>query len=175
MKISLQIFKNNVLTLPVYFQLTSSRWRCGSLGMCFFIQDQQWTCWSVGETMKKLERGQIRDFSLNVDDHQHIRGRWCHKPVLAEAYNAAIILIAPPLVQHAGVDNMSDGNVQVIGTQMLQQFKGLVPCCLTHQERPESFTSLNQFRTWRGRKLYRSKNVCPNLRPLRLWEILEDL
>lgn len=42
--------------LPVYFQLTSSRWRCGSLGMCFRIQDQQWTCWSVGDTMKKLGR-----------------------------------------------------------------------------------------------------------------------
>lgn len=41
---------------PVYFQLTSSRWRCGSLGMCFFIQDQQWTCWSVGEMIKKLKR-----------------------------------------------------------------------------------------------------------------------
>lgn len=46
---------------PVYFQLTSSRWRCGSFGMCFFIQDQQWTCWSVGETMKKLERRQMSE------------------------------------------------------------------------------------------------------------------
>lgn len=42
--------------LPVYFQLTSSRWRCGSLGICFLIHDQQWTCWSVGEMMKKLQR-----------------------------------------------------------------------------------------------------------------------
>ncbi|KAF3832259.1 hypothetical protein F7725_025924 [Dissostichus mawsoni] len=32
---------------PIRFRaLTSSRWRCGSLGMCFFIQAQQWTCWS---------------------------------------------------------------------------------------------------------------------------------
>lgn len=33
--------------------------------MCFFIQDQQWTCWSVGETMKKLERRHICEVTLN--------------------------------------------------------------------------------------------------------------
>lgn len=42
-------------TLPVYFQVTSSRSRLLSSGMCFLSQAQQWTCWSVGEIMKKLE------------------------------------------------------------------------------------------------------------------------
>lgn len=50
---------------PVYFQLTSSRWSCGSLGMCFLIQDQQWTCWSVGEMMKKLETREPEDVNHN--------------------------------------------------------------------------------------------------------------
>lgn len=42
--------------LPVYFQVTSSRTRLLSSGRRFFSQDQQWTCWSVGEIMKKLEQ-----------------------------------------------------------------------------------------------------------------------
>lgn len=42
-------------TLPVYFQVTSSKSRLLSSGMCFLSQAQQWTCWSVGEIMKKLE------------------------------------------------------------------------------------------------------------------------
>lgn len=43
--------------LPVYFQVTSSRMRLLSSGMYFFSQAQQWTCWSVGEIMKKLKVG----------------------------------------------------------------------------------------------------------------------
>lgn len=41
--------------LPVYFQVTSSRIRLLSSGMYFLSQAQQWTCWSVGEIMKKLK------------------------------------------------------------------------------------------------------------------------
>lgn len=53
--------------------------------------------------------------------------RW-YKPVLAEADHAAVVLIASPVIQHAGVDNMPNRNIQVIGTQMLQQVQGLVTC-----------------------------------------------
>lgn len=84
--------------------------------MCFFIQDQQWTCWSVGETMKKLERGQICDVILNAHGQLHVCSRWCHKPVLAEAYHAAVVLIASLLIQHPGVDYVSNRDIQVIGT-----------------------------------------------------------
>lgn len=42
--------------LPVYFQVTSSKTRLLSSGRRFFSQVQQWTCWSVGEIMKKLEQ-----------------------------------------------------------------------------------------------------------------------
>ncbi len=52
----------------------------------------------------------------------------CYKPVLAETDHAAVVLIASPLIQHAGVDDMSDRNIQVVGTQMLQQVQGLVTC-----------------------------------------------
>lgn len=51
---------------------------------------------------------------------------WCYQPVLAGADHAAVVLVASPLIQHAGVDDMSDGNIQVVGTQMLQQVQGLV-------------------------------------------------
>lgn len=50
----------------------------------------------------------------------------CHKPVLAESDHTAVILIASPLIQHAGVDDMSNWNIQVVCTQMLQQVQGLV-------------------------------------------------
>lgn len=42
--------------LPVYFQVTSSTVRLLSSGKRSFSQAQQWTCWSVGEIMKKLEQ-----------------------------------------------------------------------------------------------------------------------
>lgn len=48
------------------------------------------------------------------------------KPVLADANHAAVVLVASSLVQHAGVDDVSDGDVQVVSTQMLQQLQGLV-------------------------------------------------
>lgn len=113
---SLKVLNTGAVGLPVYFQLTSSRWSCGSLGLCFFIQDQQWTCWSVGETMKKLERRQICEVVLNGHCHVRVCGRWCHKPVLAEAHHAAVVLIASLLIQHACVDDMSNRDIQVIGT-----------------------------------------------------------
>lgn len=50
----------------------------------------------------------------------------CYSPVLAEADHAAVVLIASPLIQHAGVDDVSNRNIQVIGAQMLQQVQGLV-------------------------------------------------
>lgn len=50
----------------------------------------------------------------------------CHKPVLAEADHAAVILVASPLIQHASVDDMSNRDIEVVGTQMLQQVQGLV-------------------------------------------------
>lgn len=49
------------------------------------------------------------------------------EPVLAQAYHAAVILVAPSLVQHARVDDVSYGNIQVIRTQPLEQLQGLVP------------------------------------------------
>lgn len=61
----------------------------------------------------------------------------CFKPVFAETDHAAVVLIASPRIQHAGVDNVSNRNIQVIGTQMLQQLQGLVPRWLRYQERPE--------------------------------------
>lgn len=42
--------------LPVYFQVTSSMVKLLSSGKWFFSQAQQWTCWSVGEIIKKLEK-----------------------------------------------------------------------------------------------------------------------
>jgi len=42
--------------LPVYFQVTSSIVKLLSSGKWFFSQAQQWTCWSVGEIIKKLEK-----------------------------------------------------------------------------------------------------------------------
>lgn len=69
--------------LPVYFQVTSSMVRLLSSGKRFFSQAQQWTCWSVGEIMKKLEQtnwnqetmnGQPRDdsvHSLSTNDWSH--------------------------------------------------------------------------------------------------------
>lgn len=50
----------------------------------------------------------------------------CHKPVLAEADHAAVIFIASPLIQHASVDDMSNRDIKVVGTQMLQQVQGLI-------------------------------------------------
>ena len=50
------------------------------------------------------------------------------KPVLAEADHAAVIFIASPFIQHAGVDDVSNRNIQVIGTETLQQLQGLIPC-----------------------------------------------
>lgn len=41
--------------LPVYFHVTSSTVRLLSSGKRSLSQAQQWTCWSVGEIMKKLE------------------------------------------------------------------------------------------------------------------------
>lgn len=136
----LQNLNNGAVCLPVYFQLTSSRWRCGSVGMCFFIQDQQWTCWSVGEIMKKLERRQKCEFFFMVSCVSVAYLSGCHKPVLAEADHAAVILVASPLIQHAGVDDMSNRDIEVVGTQMLQQVQGLVLRWLGHQDRPKSFT-----------------------------------
>lgn len=52
--------------------------------------------------------------------------RW-FKPVLAEADHAAVVLIAASFIQHASVNDMSNRNIQVVGTQMLQQLQGLVP------------------------------------------------
>lgn len=46
--------------------------------------------------------------------------------VLAEAHHAAVVLVAPSLVQHAGVDDVAHWHVQVIGTQVLQQLQRLV-------------------------------------------------
>lgn len=96
--------------------------------MCFFIQDQQWTCWSVGEMMKKLEGGQ-KCFYMVVGNCMSIEllPRCC-KPVFAEADHAAVVLIASPLIQHAGVDDVSDWNIQVVSAQMLQQIQCLVLC-----------------------------------------------
>lgn len=51
----------------------------------------------------------------------------CFKPVFAETDYTAVVLIASPLIQHAGVDNVSNRNIQVISAQMLQQLQGLVP------------------------------------------------
>lgn len=78
--------------------------------------------------MKKLDRGQTCElFSMvTVICMSEVLFPTCHKPVLAEANHAAVILITSPLVQHAGVDDVSNRNIQVVGTQMLQQVQGLV-------------------------------------------------
>lgn len=47
-------------------------------------------------------------------------------PVLAEAHHAAVILVPAPFVQHAGVDDVAHGDVQVVGTQVLQQLQRLI-------------------------------------------------
>lgn len=46
----------------------------------------------------------------------HACSKWRHKPVLAEAYHAAVVLIASFLIQHAGVDDVSNRDIQVVGT-----------------------------------------------------------
>ncbi len=61
------------LVWPVYFQLTSSRWSWGSLGMCFLIQDQQWTCWSVGEMMKKLKKPENQSIINTPANSQEVK------------------------------------------------------------------------------------------------------
>lgn len=75
--------------------------------------------------MKKL-RGEEESLSLFSTVAFGRRG-WSHRPVLAEAHDAAVILITPLCIQHPGVNDMSDGDVQVIGTEVLQQLQGLVP------------------------------------------------
>ena len=60
--------------LPVYFQVTSSMVRLLSSGKRFFSQAQQWTCWSVGEIMKKLEQTNRNQETMNgqpQDDSVH--------------------------------------------------------------------------------------------------------
>jgi len=69
-----------------------------------------------------------------VSKVQGLRG---YKLVLADAGNAAVVLIASSLIEHTGVDDMSNGDVQVVGTQMLQQVQRLAIHRLGHQDRPQ--------------------------------------
>lgn len=87
--------------------------------------------------MKKLQGGYARVIKEIRDRSEDCRRR-NHPPVLAESNHAAVVLIPAPLVQHASVDDVSDRNVQIVSTQMLQQLQGLVPRCLTHQGKAES-------------------------------------
>lgn len=63
--------------LPVYFQVTSSMVRLLSLGKRFFSQAQQWTCWSVGEIMKKLEDKNQNQETIKLDSHRMIQFILC--------------------------------------------------------------------------------------------------
>lgn len=63
--------------LPVYFQVTSSMVRLLSLGRRFFSQAQQWTCWSVGEIMKKLEEKNQNQETMKLDSHRMIQFILC--------------------------------------------------------------------------------------------------
>lgn len=49
------------------------------------------------------------------------------EPVFAQANHAAVVLVAPSLVEHARVDDVSYRNIQVIRAQLLEQLQGLVP------------------------------------------------
>lgn len=56
-------------------------------------------------------------------------GRWGTwvSPALAQACDTAVVLIAPALVEHAGVHDVAHRHVQVVGEEVLKDFQGLVP------------------------------------------------
>lgn len=88
--------------------------------------------------MKKLDSKQkkkILSLRHMLHIHRATAQACCVWPVLAEADHAAVVLVAAPLVQHAGVDDVSDGNIQVIGAQVLEQLQSLIACWLNHQDR----------------------------------------
>lgn len=78
--------------------------------------------------MKKLEKGQTGESfqMVSVSRMSLLLFLRCSKPVFAETDHAAVVLIASPLIQHASVDNVSNRNIQVVSTQILQQLQGLV-------------------------------------------------
>lgn len=46
-------------------------------------------------------------------------GRPRASPALAQARDAAVVLIAPALVEHAGVHDVAHGHIQVVGEEVL--------------------------------------------------------
>lgn len=86
--------------------------------------------------MKKLHRAEMNYYFRSADVQSWFYFyffKQLFKPVLADANHAAVVLVASSLVQHAGVDDVSDGDVQVVSTQMLQQLQGLVSSGLEDQ------------------------------------------
>lgn len=73
------------------------------------------------------QRGRVFEFVFYSRMRPRVRRGRSHRPVLAEAHDAAVILVPPLCIQHPGVNDMTDGDVQVIGTEVLQQLQGLVP------------------------------------------------
>lgn len=73
------------------------------------------------------QRRQVLEFMLNCCIRPGVRSGRSHPPVLAEAHNAAVILVSPLFIEHPGVNDVSNWDVQVIGTKVLQQLQGLVP------------------------------------------------
>ncbi len=57
-------------------------------------------------------------------------------PVCAEPHDAAVVLVASSVVQHACVDDVTHRDVQIIGTQSLQQPQGLISGRLTQTHTP---------------------------------------
>lgn len=66
--------------------------------------------------MKKLERRRVSEVIRNVHAQPRVCGEWRHKPVPAEAHHAAVVLIASLLIQHAGVDDVTNRDIQIVGT-----------------------------------------------------------
>lgn len=71
-------------------------------------------------------RRQVLEFTFNCHICSYVRGR-SHPPVLAEAHDAAVVLVSTLGIEHPGVNDVSHWDVKVIGTEVLEQLQGLAP------------------------------------------------
>ncbi len=78
--------------------------------------------------MSRIEINQSLMLVISRLDSEALAWIWQrgHRPVLAEPHDAAVVLVASSVVQHACVDDVTDRDVQIISTQSLQQLQGLI-------------------------------------------------
>lgn len=73
------------------------------------------------------QRRQVLEIMFKCRTWPRVRRGRSHPPVLAEAHDTAVILVSALRVEHPGVNDVSYWDVQVVGTEVLQQLQGLVP------------------------------------------------